>query len=335
VGASAALSLAERGHDVTLFEARGPGHKLGSSHGLSRIVRRAYPDEFYTALMEQAYPLWGELEEKCGERLLHEVGLLYFGCESSPTVCSMLRALGALGVRHSVLGPAECGEAMAGLRVSPNEIGILTPEAGWVDAARAWGVTVRLALDAGVVVRGEASVSVESLEAGFDAVGLAVGPWIRRWVDVPVRVTLQTFAYLDVPERDGPVWIEDGGSILYGFPYDPRAAGMKIGMHLGGQEIDPDEPERVPSAEVLASLQEFCARRLGEPDARVLTAEGCLYTSTANEDFLVGSAGERTWFVSACSGHGFKFGPWSGRLLADFMLGLDSPRLHERFYWEG
>ncbi len=78
-GSSAARYIAIKGHDVALFEQFGLGHDLGSSHGNSRIVRKAYPDAFYTHCMTQAYPLWAELERHADQRLLHEVGLLYFG----------------------------------------------------------------------------------------------------------------------------------------------------------------------------------------------------------------------------------------------------------------
>ena len=55
------------------------------------------------------------------------------------------------------------------------------------------------------------------------------------------------------------------------------------------------------------------------------------YTNTPNEDFLLGRFGENGFYASACSGHGFKFAPWIGRLLADFADGTDCPELYSRF----
>ena len=67
----------------------------------------------------------------------------------------------------------------------------------------------------------------------------------------------------------------------------------------------------------------------------VVETLGCLYTSTTNEDFLLGRVGTHGFYASACSGHGFKFGPWIGRLLADFVEGRDSPDRYERFCVHG
>jgi glycine/D-amino acid oxidase-like deaminating enzyme len=71
--------LSRRGHSVTVYEQFVPGHVRGSSHGESRIVRRAYPDVFYTRCMAEAYPLWEDLQAESGEHLLTECGLAYFG----------------------------------------------------------------------------------------------------------------------------------------------------------------------------------------------------------------------------------------------------------------
>ena len=60
-GSAALRFLAAAGHKVTGYERFEIGHKRGSSHGNSRIIRYAYPDPLYTNLMTAAFPLWEEL----------------------------------------------------------------------------------------------------------------------------------------------------------------------------------------------------------------------------------------------------------------------------------
>jgi sarcosine oxidase len=164
------------------------------------------------------------------------------------------------------------------------------------------------------------------VERDFDAFVVAPGAWITDWVDVPVRVTLETFGYaqLQVP---GPVWIDDT-DYAYGFPSDND--GLKLGAHLNGYEIEPDNPSREPYDVAMKLIEAKVQQRFGV-SAEIKHWKGCLYTSTASQDFLLGRLGANGFFASACSGHGFKTGPWIGKLLADFVEGKSSPELHPRF----
>ena len=305
-GLSAARRLAEAGHRTVLFDPRPVGHSLGSSHGSSRIVRRAYPDAYHTALMTEAYPLWRELEHTSGIELFHEVGLLGFGPSEGPYVAGLAAALASQGV------PFERGGAwrIPGLRLKRDEDSIFVPEAGWVDADAALRATNALALAAGVE---HIPTEAEGLE-GFDRVAVCAGPWVRRfWPEAPVRVTLQATAFLQTP-IEGPVWIEDGPDLLYGFP------GGKVGIHRPGREIDPDDPRRTPPPDMIAAIRDFAPRRLGVV-CEVAGATGCLYTVTPDEGFRFHRSDARTLVVSACSGHGFKFGPWVGVKVAEILVG--------------
>lgn len=331
MGASSALALVDRGHDVTVFEQFALGHKQGSSHGRSRIVRRAYPDPFYTEIMQEGYPLWSELDTRLGGGLLHEVGLVYFGQADSPPLTSMVRGLRNLGVPHEVLSQASVTSVFPALRLQPGEVGVFTPEAGWVNADRAVQGSVALAQDRGATLVRERIENPRDLEASYDAILVCAGGWTARWFPLDAQVTLQTFAYvpLEAPQG-GPVWIEDGPDLMYGFPSEAGASTVKIGVHSAGRHQDPDVDARTPEAEKLAKITSFARARFGA-SAEPIEATGCLYTSTASEDFRMGSFGKRGFWLSACSGHGFKFGPWMGRLLADFAEGRRHPNEFPRF----
>jgi len=93
VGSAALFHLAKRGVKVLGLDRFPPGHDLGSSHGRTRIIRQAYfehPD--YVPLLLRAYEIWGDLSQRIGKPLLHEIGLLQLGLPTGQVVS---------GVRHA------------------------------------------------------------------------------------------------------------------------------------------------------------------------------------------------------------------------------------------
>lgn len=333
MGASSALSLVERAHDVTLFEQFGAAHELGSSHGNSRIIRKAYPDPFYTAIMDEAYGLWHELQEYSRDQIVFETGLLYYGKFESDNLRDVIAGLQQHDVTHELLDPDQVRGIFPKLNLNPGEIGIFTPEAGWVHAGGALQTTLRRFQDLGGLLEEGAPVDIQRVEAEFDCHVLCPGAWIRDFVPVPVEVTLQTFGYIQGAESlIGPAWIEDCPRVFYGFPSEPGTTAFKVGVHEFGPEIDPRAPTRPTNPEHMEAIREQVSRRFGL-DGVEIDYRACLYTTTANEDFLFGRHGDKGFFVSACSGHGFKFGPWMGRKLADFVEEKDAPESHPRFCW--
>ncbi|HVL50680.1 MAG TPA: FAD-dependent oxidoreductase, partial [Actinomycetota bacterium] len=298
VGSSAARFAAARGHQVTIFEQYGHPHVQGSSHGRSRIVRKAYPDPFYTEIMMSAYPMWRELQELSAVRMLDECGLLYFGRSESPELQSQLEGLRALEVPHEIVESGDARRFVTDLRLTPDEVGVFTPEAGWVDAQAAVQASLDLAQAAGAEMRAE-RFALNGAH-GFDAVVVAAGAWVRQFVDLPVTVTLQTVAYLQGFHR-GSVWIEESERHPYGFPSEPGTATFKMALHRPGPEVDPDESGRDVSSESLEMIREVAAARFGITSPEVRESLGCLYTNTPDEDFRIGRRDERTVFASACS----------------------------------
>jgi glycine/D-amino acid oxidase-like deaminating enzyme len=321
VGASAARTLARRGHAVTVLEQHEAGrHDRGSSHGASRIVRRAYADPFYTAVMLEAYPLWGELERDTGARLVDEVGLLYVGLRDAETMCSLVAGLGELGVAHTV---HDTSAPVSGApAILAGEIGVFTPGAGYVRADLAVQASLADACARGASLVRARVDDLDALTATHDVVLLCAGGWVGRFVALPAAVTLQTFAHLGGQRWRGPVWIEDGPLFLYGFP-SVDGHPPKVGVHAPGRGLDPDDADRAPTAAHLQEIARLASRRFGVVAPEVIDAKGCLYTTLPGDDFRIGRVREGVFYASACSGHGFKTGPWVGRVLADLAEGRD------------
>ena len=330
MGASAARFLAKRGHAVTLIEQFEQGHAMGSSHGRARIVRKAYPDAFYTEIMQEGYPMWAELQIESGHEILHECGLMYFGPMDARNVQTMIEGLSSLSVPFEVMDQGQAKRVFPVLQLENDEVGVFTSEAGWVQAAESIRASIDLAIRFGASVAKESPSSIYDLEERFDAVVLCPGGWIGKFLDVPVNVQARTFAYIEA-RQEGPVWIEEGLGLHYGFPSEPGASTTKIGGHVYDQPFDPERPDRPVLEGNVEAIKDLARRRFGIADPAVKEAATCLYTWRENEDFLIGRATEKTVFASPCSGHGFKFGPWIGRYLADLVEGKVEPSKYPRW----
>lgn len=315
-GASVARFLAASGHGVTIYEQFPIGHTQGSSHGKSRIIRKAYPDAFYTEIMQEGYPMWFDLQRLVPEPLVFECGLAYFGREDSIDVRTMIEGLSHLNVPFVTLPAGNQDRVFRHLHLEAGEILVFTKDAGYVVADEAVKWSVKIAEAHGAVVRQERAPDLERLEREYDRVVVCAGSWIRDWIQLPVVPTIQTFGYVNF-SQPGPVWIEDGGGYMYGFPTEHNGNGIKIGYHVRGPELTDhqDRPGHDPYA--IEQILDLAQRRFGVVKPEIDRVQTCIYTSTANEDFRFGWISGKTLYASPCSGHGFKFGPWVGKFLAD------------------
>jgi sarcosine oxidase len=158
-----------------------------------------------------------------------------------------------------------------------------------------------------------------------DVVVLTVGAWITKLVpDVPVRPTRETIAFFRHPGPPLPSVVElnvSRGHAMYAL-HDPDH-GLKVGAHFHGHETDPDAEEGADAA-LVERIVEWTVARFPGVEPEPVAAQSCLYTSTADESFVLERRG-RVVIGSPCSGHGFKFAPAIGRRLAALALGTPEP----------
>jgi monomeric sarcosine oxidase len=311
MGSATAYALARQGRDVVLLEQFRVGNNRGSSHGRSRIVRLAYPEVEFVELAKEAFAGWRELEEESGQELLELNGLLEL-VESSAQ--SSADALAAAGAEYELLD-GDIAASRWPVGVPDGWTVLFQPEAGIVRADLAHRAFVDGALAHGA--RLEEETRVESLdELDAKVIVVTVGPWVRNFFpDVPVRTTRETVAYF---RREGdrlPVVAqldpETRGHLIYSL-YDPLH-GLKAGVHHAGATAGPDEPGE-PDRAVVERVAEWVGRTYPDADRDPVAVETCMYTTTADEQFILERRG-KVVIGSPCSGHGFKFAPTIGARL--------------------
>ncbi len=329
MGAATARALARRGREVTVLERFEAGNVHGSSHGVARIFRLSYHEERYVRMAMESVPLWRALEEESGERLLVTLGGVDCGAIALER---HVPALAAAGAAHEVLSGRQVAERFPFLRVGAEEQAVYQPDAGitmadatvraMLRSAVAYGAEVRERTPARTVRVDGGRVEVET-DGGVlrpRVVVVTAGAWVRNvlgdtGIDVPVTPTRETVAYFRIPEEDVlPPFIDWRDPPFYSLPSPGQ--GLKVGEFRVGPAIDPEDLSREPDTVSVEHMSAWVAERFPTADPEPHLAETCLYTNTADEDFILERHGPVV-VGSPCSGHGFKFAPWIGERLAD------------------
>lgn len=347
MGAATAWWLARRGRSVLLLERFEQGHARGSSHGGSRIFRFAYPDPDYVRLAQAALPLWRELEDEAGVALVEVLGGIDHG---DPVVVeAVAAALEGAGATCERLPAAEAEERWPGFRFEGPVLwsadgGRCRADAAvraLQDRAAAHGADVRFGEGAESVLAAgdEAVVRTAAGEHRAPVAVVTAGAWVAKLLGatVPLPATVVSreqpvhFPAVDpAAEATWPSFIHHRAPWTYGCA--SPGEGVKVGLHHTGPLVDPDERTFDVDGELVARVVEYAERWLPglRPEPQFPTT--CLYTTTPDEDFVLDRRGPIV-VGSPCSGHGFKFTPVIGRILADLADGGPPPA--ERFRLPG
>ncbi|GAQ89326.1 sarcosine oxidase [Klebsormidium nitens] len=360
MGSATAWELTRRGRTVLLLEQFDFLHRRGSSHGESRIIRRTYPQDYYTKMMELSYNLWEEAQQEAGVRVYTQTGGLDFGRRNNAEVQGLIRSCEVHKVEHEVLTAAAAMDRFPQLRLPDDHVAIYSPAAGVLNATKAVAMFQRLATARGATLRDrikiehigtkrlvDGSTGVEVLAndgrtvfAGKKCV-IAAGAWSKSLfkkiagVEVPVEPLHTTVAYWRTIGTDGfsaakgfPVFINyEQPALIYGMPCLEFPGLLKAAFHLGPL-CDPDARAPEPLlADVHKYVVPFLREKFGSAvrtDAPAL-AEGCMYSMTPDEDFILDflplpdqpKQKGPILVAAGFSGHGFKFGPLIGKIMAD------------------
>lgn len=341
LGSATTYQLARRGVDVVGFEQFELGHVRGASHDTSRIVRRAYELPEYVRLADAAYRDWADLQAFTGEHLLTVTGGVTLCPADAPVpASSYLDSLRSVGCDFEELDAAALAQRFPAFSVADDVTAVFDPSAGIVHASRTVATLQLHARVAGAQLRPRCPVSALD-DSGGDGVLLstAAGPvhagtvvlctdaWTPKLLAplgaaVPLRVMQEQVTYFapsqpaDFAPGRFPVWIWEGQNCFYGFPTYGEPT-IKAARDVSEVLTDPDERTFVPSPDRLEQLRAFMAATVPGcgPALRTVT---CQYALTPDRDFVIDAVpGHPDLLLGLGAGHGFKFTPTFGRVLAD------------------
>jgi sarcosine oxidase len=364
MGSAALAELARRGLNVLGLERFDIPHGLGSSHGGTRVIRKAYYEHpGYVPLLERSWEAWRRLEAEVGETLLIRTGGLHFGPRDCLEIQDIIGAARAHGLSHEVLDAAGISARHPVFRPGPTDIGVLEHDAGLLFAERCVASLVQVAMRRGATVMARQHVVALDRDGSrltlrladgtrheAERVVLALGPWwpgsslLPAPVPLEVERQVQCWVRPRVPEafqpERFPVFLRFGESLIYGLPeaYHP---GLKVAQHHGGARFDAahvDTVHREVSADDLAPVRRFLSAHLPDADGPLLGARVCMYTNTPDGHFALGPHPDEPRVIAATgfSGHGFKLAPAVGEILADQVVSGSSALMldlfrHDRF----
>jgi sarcosine oxidase len=346
MGSAALATLARRGRRVVGIDRFATGHDRGSSHGTTRVIRLGYFEHpSYVPLVRAAYPLWRELEARSAQSLLTITGIVEIGAPESDLVAGTLRSSQLHGLPYEILDARTLMGRFPALRLPDDFVGVFQPDGGFVRAEAAVAALQKLASRSGAeLMWNEPVLAVEPHRDGVTVTTghgdihagcaiVAAGPWLNSLLPqlaAPLRVTRQVLAWFEPADHAGrrfaaerfPVFLlENADGIFYGFPAD--ADGVKVAKHHHLDEtVDPDHYDRAVSATDEAVIRKVLKAHLPDANGRLLASQTCLYTMTPDGDFILDRLpGCPEIIVAApCSGHGFKFAPVIGEILADLAV---------------
>lgn len=344
MGASAVHQLAGRGVRVLGLDANQRGHVLGSSHGRSRIIREAYYEAVeYVPLVQRAFVQWRELEEETGLDLLLMTGCLNIGLPGTHVVDGVIASAKRHGLLSEVLPSDAMRSRFPAFALPESHVGVYQPTAGVLNADACVGALVDASVARGATIRHGEMVSswepdgdgviVRTPSGTIRAQHLVVtaGPWsasVLADLGLPLQAVRQYVVHFEpqAPERfslpgfPAFIWDVDEGEV-YGIPYLP-GSGFKVGGHDPGEPCTPDTARRTVTVEEIENVRSIFERCLPGCATTMSMAATCLYTVTPDRHFIIDRHPEhpQVSYAAGFSGHGFKFGPTIGEVLADLAI---------------
>lgn len=360
-GAAAALELRRRSWEVTLLDPGPLPHPRASSTDISKIVRMDYgPDAFYAGMAEAALAEWRRWNEAPDVPLYHEDGFLILsgdGMGAGSFEGESYEVLREMGHEPEDVTPDVMESRFPAWAAGRFRAGYFNPRAGWaesarvvrrlVERARTRGVRLRSGTTFGRLLEDGSRVAGVRTRDGHDLrasrVVVAAGAWtpgLLPWLRDVMWATGQPVLHfrVDAPARwqapAFPPWAADiANTGWYGFPALDDGT-LKIGHHGDGRRMDPDQPRLVdPGHE--ARCRDFLSDALPDlADAPLVASKLCLYCDTFDSDFWIDEDPARDGLVVAAggSGHGFKFTPLLGAVVADVLEGKEN-EWRRRFRW--
>jgi sarcosine oxidase len=343
MGSAAAYHLAARGQRVLGLEKFTPAHDKGSSHGGSRVMRQSYfEDPAYVPLLLRAYELWDKLAADAQREVYRLTGGLFIGPPDCLTVAGSLRASREWDLPHEVFDAHEIRSRFPNFTPRRGDIALYEARTGFarpemtvqahIDLAERAGATLSFGEEVLDWAEAGGGVTVRTAHATYTAGQLVIcpGAWAPQLLaefGIPITVERQVLYWLDpvggtAPFVDHPIFIYENvhGEQIYGFPaIDGPRGGVKVAFFRKGVVCTPDTIDRTVHDHEIREMRDRVAELLPALDGPCLHSATCMYSNTPDHHFVIARHPDCANVTVACgfSGHGFKFVPVVGEILAD------------------
>jgi sarcosine oxidase len=368
VGAATVYQLAKRGVKVVGIDRYSPPHTHGSTHGETRITRQAIGEGAqFVPLALRSHELWREMEAETGATLFNQCGGIVIAREGAAShmhgqadfLGNTFAAAETFGILHERLNAAQIAERFPQFHMRGDETAYFEPGAGFVVPEACVEAQLQLAKRHGAALHyGEEVLSIDAAASGTvvetsrtryqaGTTIVCAGPWMPQLLPSlasKVVVQRQVLHWFPVDGDVGyqpytcPIYIWHWGDgpndVFYGFPQAGAERSIKVATEQTAHTTTPEAVNRVVSPEESAAMfQTHVQGRLRGVRGDALRTATCLYTSTADANFIVDRLPNQqdTIVVSACSGHGFKHSAAIGEALASMAVSGETPAVLQPF----
>jgi sarcosine oxidase len=353
MGASACAYLAAAGVKVLGLDQASIPNDVSSHSGYTRIIRKAYyehPD--YVPLLQKSYTLWNALEHQVHKKLYHETGILYLGLPDSPILNGCVQSSKLYDIPVENWTNKKTNTRFPQFKYPQDWMALWEPHAGYLDVNESIKSMLNVARSSTAEIhdnekairwdRSDIGIEVVTDKGAYRAEKLIItaGPWTSQLCSMyhlPLNVTRQSLTWVDTHSRSEyrhpafPCWFihDPKKGMYYGFPEaeinDSRAPqGIKFGLHAPGMPADPDYLNRDDLPIDIAEADHFIDHYMPALQSSSRSYAKCMYTYTPDENFVLDylpQTDKKVMMACGFSGHGFKFAPVIGSLLADMTMG--------------
>jgi sarcosine oxidase len=346
-GSAAMYHLSKTGKEVCGIDQFTPPHDLGSSHGQSRITRQAYHENpLYVPFVKKAYELWYDLERESGKKLLLKTGGIMLGSPDASVVTGAELSAKTHHIPYQYLSNADIARRFPAFKTDADTVGVLEEEAGILFPEECIKTHLELATGNGASLNfGEKVTAIipkgNRVEVTTDKntyttrqLIISAGGWMTELLpelNLPLTVERQVLYWFKTntsaeKEHFSPdklpiyIWEFAPGKMFYGFP--DLGDGIKVAHHHAGEKTTPYTINREVSDEEIESMKAVIGKYLNiTPDFNYSAT--CMYTNTPDENFIIDRHPQHANIIvaSPCSGHGFKFASYTGKILSDMATG--------------
>jgi sarcosine oxidase len=277
---------------------------------------------------------------------------LYCAPQSHEIINGITRAAKQHGIKLKKISREEREKLYPSFRPAADDETWLEPDAGFLLPEGSIALFVSEAVKIGATIKtGEKVISwkkegkeltVTTTKGIYSCRKLIItaGAWaplLTQSIHLPLTVTRQVIVWVKPDQPDNflpenfPCWMRGSSEIkgaYYGFPFlagdaFPGPAGLKFALHFPAGKADPDNVKREVGSEEVRTIIQGINEFFPALDGSVVATKTCLYTNTLDENFIIDHLpgfDEKVIIAAGFSGHGFKFVPVVGEILADLAI---------------